>query len=124
MQANRRWYHVHGGLTAVIVTLLTIGWSCPSPDKWRDDLGQEVRLTLTPCDTVLVVQTLTAAIRRGLWKKAASHHMGQGLQEGVHLPPLQRTLQHLRKQGRSAEAGTLVTIASAGIWTPERIHQA
>lgn len=46
--------------------------------------------------------------------------MGEGLQEGIDFTVLKRTRSYLVKENKNIEAGLLSTIASGGIFSPQR----
>eukprot|EP00973_Karenia_brevis_P069797 9703741-Karenia_brevis.AAC.1 len=65
LPATRRWHYVRGGITAVMATLMDIGWACPWPHKWRADNGDKFELTDSPMDSMAVIEAITASVRRG-----------------------------------------------------------
>ena len=63
---------------------------------------------------------LEGALEQAAWRRAAEHHLGGGLQEGVDLTVLRRPLAYLRRQERHGEASVLQMVAVGGLWPAGR----
>ena len=124
LRPKARWRLVTGGISALICTLLDMAWDPKSADRWTSDDGVIWGLTGEPCDEVTMHCEIEKSIRRQLWKKAALHHNGQGLDIGVYLAPLTSYVRFLRKAGKHLEASILTIAASAGLWTNLRCYEA
>eukprot|EP00959_Pyramimonas_sp_CCMP1952_P047192 984966-Pyramimonas_sp.AAC.1 len=56
-----------------------------------------------------------------LWRKAAEHHNGGGLERsGADITDLRRHLEWLLRRGNYQEYGALLIAARAGTWTRAR----
>ena len=61
---------------------------------------------------------MTAPIEKSIWKSAASHFLGAGLEAGcLNLGLANSVKQRLTKQGMYKEAKALDCIVCGGVWT-------
>ena len=118
------WRGVCGPMSATIMVLSSIGWRPIGPDIWRDDNGRLWELrgdgkghAGTQWELADAVQ---ASVARMLWKGAARHYGGAGLQEGADLLDVTRHVAYYRKQGLEREARVLETVVCGGAWFGDR----
>ncbi|CAK0812485.1 unnamed protein product, partial [Prorocentrum cordatum] len=124
LEPNRRWQQVKGPMAGVIAQLLGLGWIPRRLDSWISPAGDE--WAYKPYDIPhfgAPLHEVQQSAQQQLWRQAACHRSGEGLQAGGDLFQLQRHLRRRRRKGQHAEAAMLETIAVAGIWTRER-HRA
>ena len=116
---------VCGPLGATMGALLTAGWKMPGPDHWIVENGeQEAVLKNKPGDTEQILRALKTDIEERLWIKAASHHLGAGLEKGTpSFEGARRARQHLVKTGLFKEAGALDAVICGGAWHDGRSAQ-
>ncbi|CAK0871462.1 unnamed protein product [Prorocentrum cordatum] len=79
---------VTGIVTATIATLLDLGWSPTGPWDWTSDDGVQLRapdsmIGQGPQDMWALKAELSASIQRYMWKRAAQHWHGKGLEGGA-----------------------------------------
>ncbi len=117
--AKSRWGRVRGPVSAVVATLLDLGWRPLGPACWKDTDGEEFNL-LTGDRDRLVDFALEGALEQRAWRRAAAFHLGGGLEDGVDLTVLRRHLAQLRRQARHAEARILELVAMGGLWPAAR----
>ena len=60
------------------------------------------------------------SVRRSIWRKAALHRHGKGLESGFDPNVPSMKLKKLTKLGKTQEAGMLKTILTAGVWGLDR----
>ncbi len=118
-----RWRGVIGPVGATIATLLDIGWNPVAPDFWKApewdwQLGDE------RFETPAFVASVARAVSGPLWREAAKHHGGGGLEKGGDVSTLRKHIIWLNKKGRPLEAALLQTIGSGGAWTESRFAEA
>ena len=122
LKGRANWKKVKGPLGAVICTLIDIGINPRSPDMWVAPGGATWRIDdrQPPQNPNYFAKLISSMVGVKLWKKAAEHRAGQGVQEGVDLSVLVRHLGSLHKNEQRAAAGVLKKAAIAGLWTAER----
>ena len=115
-----RWHWARGPVTGTILALQRIGWKAIAPALWRDAENQKWSLA----DGCLNLEELNDALKRDterwLWKEAANHFNGSGLEEGADLVQARRHYNRLKKRGQHSLAGILLSVLSGGYWTNER----
>ena len=119
-----RWRHIGGPGAAMISTLQDAGWDPSTYDEWQDPEGQPWS-TCKPndptFDTADLLNKFESSLSVKLWKKAAAHHNGKGLEEGADLTSVRKHLARLRKQKRHEEAGALECGVTAATWPRAKI---
>eukprot|EP00959_Pyramimonas_sp_CCMP1952_P180202 3768329-Pyramimonas_sp.AAC.1 len=60
----------------------------------------------------------------GLWKAAAEHHNGRGLEEGADTTALLSHMRALERKGAYKLRGGLANLSTAGFWSLCRLEQA
>ena len=117
----RNWLKVAGHIDAVVATLMDLNWVPLAPDEWTDDQGNVWRLLLQDRQ---LIPDLTAIVEqsaeRKVWKMAAQHFCGKGLENGADLTILNRHLHSLRRKGRAPEAAVLELMAQGAYWPKTR----
>ena len=121
-----RWKRAKGPLTALICTLIDIGFNPMSPDCWTDPQGEEWRFNdeLAEMNVKDYGKQILKFVGKNLWEKAGEHRNGGGLQGGADLTVLKRHIEHLEENGMKGKAGMLRKAACAAIWPLQRIHAA
>ena len=104
---------------ATIATLIDIGWSPISPFKWVD--GYHNRWNYKPGTSAAeLLNALKEQVEMRVWRQAAKHHNGKGLEQGADLTIAKKHIRLLRKKGQHQTAGLLLTTLSGGIWSRRR----
>ena len=94
---------VKGPIGAVIATLYSGGWEPEQPGKWKDPEGQQWEIDYLNPDLVGdIEETFEEHYEKQIWKKAAKHHCGSGLQHGADLTVVKKHLRAWRKRGSTA----------------------
>ena len=126
--AKHRWRKVRGAMSAVIATLLDLGWDPVQVNRWIDGEGStwhfDDEYIRSPLINFAPFKTaLAKALRAKLWRKAADFHHGKGLQDGVDLDGLRRHLAHLLKRNEYERHGAVVAVTTGAPWTRSRIKE-
>ena len=104
LSTRRRWMR-DGHIDAVIATLLDLGWDPIQPTKWTDEDDNDWALDV---DNQTVISERTHVIEtsadRRVWRMAAQHFRGIGLEHSADLHVFQKHLTSLRRAGRAQEA--------------------
>ena len=116
---TQRWAKVTGPISATIVSLQEMGWHPALPDVWVDEMGDSWQLTAGVSSSD-IKHKLTEAITKQYWRKAATFHLGDGLQEGPDLTEWTRQYNQRITENKLDEAGMQATIGSGGFWSPAR----
>jgi hypothetical protein len=104
---------------ATIATLDHIQWNPVSPVTWLDRQGD--RWEYQPGTSAKpILDDIKTDIEADLWRKAAQHRNGAGLQEGVDMTVIKKHLKYFKKKELNAEAGLLTLVAAGGLWPKER----
>ena len=61
-------------------------------------------------------EVTAAKVQANIWRGAAAHYLGRGLEFGVDVTRLVQRIREWRAAGRLEEAALLVTIVAGGIW--------
>ena len=77
------WPRVHGPNGALIATLIGYGWHAPMLEIWRSPSGGTLALDFA-VPPLSFVRLVIADVTETLWRKAARHYQGIGLEQGVH----------------------------------------
>ncbi len=120
LQPGNRWRHVKGPLSATILTLESFGWQAELPYSWVDVRGDRWSFTTTHMDFHPILSAVKADALDWAWSQAARFRSGQGLEGGVDLRSLQKTLRRFRKAGSIQQSVMMEKVATAGIWTRQR----
>ena len=100
-----------------ICTLLDMGWVPEKSTRWVDSsINTAWELGEDAADMRPSVHAIRQTIRKGLWKDAAKHHLGEGVKEGVDLTAARRLIQKYRN-GEDKRSRLVVLLAAAGMWT-------
>ena len=147
---KNKWRHVTGSMSAIIATLLDMGWFPCDADAWYDDkgdmwaFGKDAQDSWTGAvdsgqatharkpvdfraqypDFSELTAAISETIRKKLWKAAAEHRNGRGMEEGVDLHGLRRHIKSAEKRKDFQLKGALVATASAAPWTRARVQEA
>ena len=74
------WANVKGPLAATILTLLQLGWHCPTLRSWKSPEGVEVKFGITAVQKPGELLRLVAgSAETAVWAHATAHPMGAGL---------------------------------------------
>ncbi len=120
-----RWGSVSGPMQATIATVGQLGWAPVQPDRWlTEDRTQYADLSeAAPEAGGQIELQLKLAAKRVLWRGAAGHHLGGGLDEGI--PSFEAAREARRwqiKHHRPAEAKALDQVVCGGVWCGGREH--
>ena len=106
-----------GGL---ILQLWEIGWDSRGPDTWidRDKCHWKFPLEGEQGDPTDILDEIMKDVGLYLWKTAAAHHNGGGLESsGADTTDLRRHLQWMLRRGNYQDYGALLIASCAGTWT-------
>lgn len=113
----KRWRAVTGPTSALIATLLDLGWNPVGPNFWRDRSGETWRAKGKNFDQLH--KRLEEDVHVYLCK-GSSIPWFEGGQDGVDLWSLQKRLTNFENKGRAGDAGVLRSIAAGGTLTLQR----
>ena len=120
LQRGVNWSRVKGPLSATVATLKLHGWRPASPDTWFVNEGakeENAVLSGKPFESEMVIRRFGRDVETSIWKEAASHYMGMGLEKGTpSLEPAKATRRKLVKDGRYKEAAALDKLVCGGAW--------
>ena len=103
MAKGDMWSKAKGPISATICTVWEIGWQPISPTRW---LANEA-MAYIDGPRFAKAQILGQAakdLERKLWRDAAHHAHGEGLEEGGRLGPTHRAKRELLEEGHLAAA--------------------
>ncbi len=113
------WGAASGPMQATIATLGQLGWSPVSPSRWLSP-DKSTHADLEDDDPQAawqIEQAVERSARRAVWKAAAAHHLGAGLEEGIpSFEPAKQARKWLTRRGRTAEAKALDVVVCGGSW--------
>ncbi len=121
MAAKSRWGRARGPISAVICTLMDLGWSPVAPSRWVDPDGESFDLDAFDVDQLLDFE-LRGSLDQAVWESAEAHHHGGGLRKGADLTVPRRFLQGLRRQSRHSEAAMAQMVLTGSLWPASRRH--
>ena len=108
-----KWRKVTGPMTATMKALLDNGWKIVKPDQWIRVIGNDEKelgkITEKPQETQAVVRAFGQDVETEIWKKAARHYLGRGLENGPpSMEAARRAKKHLLRK---------VDTAKQPVWT-------
>ena len=119
LQGPTRWSRVHDQMGAVIATLVDLGWQPVWMDLWTSPSGECCKLDYgDPSLGYQFEQELKQHMVADLWRHAATHFDGAGLESGPDLASL--TKLRKRMDAQPERRGLLDAIASGGMWPAAR----
>ena len=99
-RGNKIWQFVKGPITAVVATLLDMGWHEIGPASWLEPSG--AIWDLKGDDLSMPRRELRQHLDGQQWKKVAAHTSGKGLDEsGVLLEPVLKLRQQLSNSSKA-----------------------
>ena len=114
-----------GPIEATIKALSLLQWQPSAPDRWtittdqKGNATQWIYLNCGGCVRFEVTARATNDAQVLLWKKAAEHAYGSGLETGIpSLEPAKSTIRNFRKKGFATEAKALETVL-VGSYRPD-----
>ncbi len=113
------WGSVTGVMQATIATIGQLGWIPTAPDKWLDESRTQYAdlNDAAPEAGPQIVLAVRRSAQRAVWRKAAEHHLGRGLEEGVPSMEAARAAKKwLNRRHQKAEAKALDAIICGGLW--------
>jgi hypothetical protein len=121
--ARSRWARVRGPLGATVATLLDLGWRPIAADIWLTPAGDEsCQLLGVPFARPHILQRIRETTLLRSWGAAATHHLGQGLEEGPpSLHVALREAQAARRRGDFLRSRAIDLVAIGATWTQERL---
>ena len=119
-KAAARWRMAFGPVASLILVLRDRGWSPLCSTKWRDPNGLHWCMVQDALDLKSCAHAVRETLNRDVWRQAASHHLGAGLEEGADLTVPRRLLRGLLRRGDEARAGLLRAVLCGGLWPRER----
>ena len=73
-------------MTAIVKALLDNGWKIVKPDQWirviDNDEKELAKITEKPQEMQAVVRAFGQDVEFEIWRKAAKHYLGRGLENG------------------------------------------
>ena len=72
-----------GPVAATVGSILDLGWKPVSPDFWVIDSTTSVTLDQQPSTRMQLIAKATEDMHKQVWKAAAKHEHGSGLELGV-----------------------------------------
>jgi len=89
-----------GPAAATIEALLEIGWKPIRPDFWGIDETTSVKLDAQPFTRLQIIAKATNDLQRKVWKEAAKHQHGSGLEAGIpSFSAARKAIKYFRKNG-------------------------
>ncbi len=117
--AKSRWGRARGPISAIICTLLDLGWSPETPSHWVDPDGEAFNLDEDDLDKLIDFE-LHGSLDQAAWERAEGHHLGGGIGRGVDLTVPRRFLQTLRRNSKHAEAAMAQMVLTGSLWPASR----
>ena len=121
---TERWRGVSGPLGATISTLEEIGWEPLEPDVWCDDHGARWTIRDDGIRNRLLERAVEKSVMAGLWRKAALHYCGGGLEGGGDLTAAKKMRARLIRNEKWQELGILDNVVQGGAWFGDRFSMA
>ena len=116
-----RWSMVYGPLRAAIATLLDLGWSPVAPDHWKEPGDDGLWWQFTGLgDFKRFHDAVARTAMAPLWRKAAEHMSGKGMENGADFFILKKHLLHYQKKGMDDCHQALQVIAAGACWPRTR----
>ncbi len=113
------WGRAVASLQATVATLGQLGWVPSTPARWL----ASCRSTYADADDgdpnahAQILQAVRRSAQDAVWRRAAAHHLGRGLEEGLpQLEPARKARKWLTRRGLAAEARALDTVLCGGAW--------
>ena len=97
-----------GPAAATINALLRAGWKPARPDLWNIEEGLNVQVSKEPFARVQTIARAHHDLQEQVWRKAAAHEHGKGLETGI--PSMQAArvaTKYLHRHGHHAQAKAL-----------------
>ena len=95
--ASSKWSRVKGTLTATVAALQDLGFSAPSPWRWRNQDGEDIDLINDDPERVLEYECYSA-LDLQTWLAASRHYKGKGLEFGPDLYTNNARMRLLKKE--------------------------
>ena len=124
---GRMWGSVAGPLRATMATLLEQGWQPHHPAVWTAPCAklEANNAESASAADLEIAQHVRRAAEAKVWRQAAAHYRGEGLQHGTpSIKPLRNALAWLKKRGLREEAAALSTAACGGSFFGQRLGEA
>jgi hypothetical protein len=113
-----------GPIGSMLAMLLELGFEVDEPDRWDTCRGRIWEMTEDPIDIDEFKKEFFEVIEAHDWSKASRHHLGQGLEEGADFSAVAKLRKRFVHDGDPMAVGLLDFIATAGLWTNRRCHEA
>ena len=127
-KAAGRWAQVKGIISGVIFAMSQLGWGMMEAERWIHPSGDAYAIRTDDDgeveDTAPFLEVVRESARVGLWRGAAKHHLGGGLEGGADTNQLKRHIRGLEKRGLHQWAGAIRCCATGGVWGRERLAAA
>ena len=107
------WNRVNGLMANVIATLYSIGWQPQHYHLWTDRKGDAWNF-LPGLNTVPVIIGMLNDVTDDMWREAATHRNGKGLENGVVHNETTLMVRKFSKQKSYSNATALETILCDG----------
>ena len=127
---NKRWRRATGVTYAVICLLLDIGWQPDGPWDWVSDVGERFCVPDDAWDSGEELDwgpfkvAFSQGLSRVLWRRAARHYCGGGLEAGADLTGVSQQLRRLRSKGKFEWFGAILTSVVGAQWPRTRLRDA
>ena len=114
-----RYLRTTGHISAVVATLYDMGWLPLTPVWWRDETGDEWRISHAHAGAFLAY--VRDSLVNANWARAAKRSQaGLGLEDGVDWFGTTRLVKKLRKAKRPREERLLIHVMAGGAWPEMR----
>ena len=124
LRVKSRWSRVSGHMAAVIATLLDISWKPLEPLKWEDSQGDIWEIDPEAPEAAYQLRALlTQQISMAIWKRAAKHYCGAGLEQGADLTSSRKHCRWWERNAMPGHAALSLTWAQGAMWTRSRKSQ-
>ena len=90
--ADNPWATIKGPMGATIGTLDHCGWVGITPFKWLDGDGAEWQY-VKGADITALIDAVKESAGARVWRDAARHHNGKGLEDGADITGLQKQVK-------------------------------
>jgi len=125
IRGKHRWRMVCGPMAAIKTTMEDIGWKMPAPDVMIDPEEQRWEIS---GNSNMMEEELFDCIERGInktiWKRAAKHWGGAGLEEGMDGTVIEKHLRMLGDKGLEGKESLMRKTAVGALWTRKRKFEA
>ena len=107
---------VNGPIAAMIQQFRDLGWNPEKPNRWTKNEYLAI-IGESPADDIQISTAMERDIENEIWKKAAHHYLGGGLEKGTpSFKQAEKARKKFIKEERFEEAQALDAVLAAGTW--------